>query len=96
VSETGQSGIQLLCFWALSIASTGTSSIDWAQQCRFGGFHLKMQTKSGLRIVVSNKNRMMDNVQKYNVLIYHPRHRLRFFENKVLRRIFGPKTDKVA
>jgi hypothetical protein len=30
------------------------------------------------------------------LLIWREEHRLRVFENRVLRRIFGPKTDKIT
>jgi hypothetical protein len=51
----------------------GTSSIDWAQLCRF---YLKTETESSLwnivfwnisGMVFLDKNRMMDNVQKHNI-----------------------------
>jgi hypothetical protein len=49
-----------------------------------------------------NKNRTMDNVRKHNIYINLPSsqtftsYRLRVFENKVLRRIFGPKRAEVT
>ena len=32
----------------------------------------------------------------YNIMIQYTEHRLRVFENRVLRRIFGPKRDGVT
>jgi hypothetical protein len=46
-----------------------TSSIDWAHLSRL---ILKTETESGLRNVVLNKNRTMDNVQKHNSCINMP------------------------
>jgi hypothetical protein len=54
-------------FWCwYKCPETETSSIDWVQLSRF---YLKTETESSLRNVVLNKNRAMDNVQKYNICI---------------------------
>jgi hypothetical protein len=42
----------------------GSSSINWAQ---LSTFHVKMETESSLPVVFSDKNKMMDSVQKQNI-----------------------------
>jgi hypothetical protein len=48
----------------------GSTSLDWAQLSRF---YMKTETESSLRnVMFMNKNRMMDNIQKYNIFINVP------------------------